>query len=319
MKILITGIAGFIGFSLAKSLLEQQCDVVGIDNLNDYYDPSLKYNRLKLLRSPRLQFIKTDICDCQSIERLFQRERFDIVVHLAGQAGVRYSIVNPRAYIESNISGFLNILECCRRFPVSHLLYASSSSVYGLNSSLPYREDDKTDAPASLYAATKKSGELMAHAYSHLYGIPATGLRFFTVYGPWGRPDMAPSIFLRAIIENRPIRMFNRGNMKRDFTYVDDIVRGIGLLLGNPCTDGISHKVYNIGDGHPVGLVDFVHALEKAAGKRALLQLDNMQPGDVEQTFADTTKLFHDTGFSPSIGINQGVPRFYEWYRSYYK
>ncbi len=269
------------------------------------------------LRTASYRFVKMDLTDRIALEELFASEHFDIVINLAGQAGVRYSIENPFAYAESNVMGFLNVLECCRHYPVSHLLYASSSSVYGMNNHIPYAESDPTDSPVSLYAATKKSNELMAYAYSHLYGITATGMRFFTVYGPWGRPDMAPFIFMRSVLEDKPIRVFNHGNMQRDFTYIDDIVRGVMLLL--PCPSAGTHRIYNIGHSDPVQLMDFIHAIEEVTGRKAILQMEEMQPGDVLCTYADTSRLEQDYGFRPSISVKEGIGRFYEWYRKFYK
>lgn len=333
MKVLVTGMAGFIGFHLTRRLLSEGNRVVGIDNLNDYYDISLKQARMKELgfdesltdgemkRSRlygHLRFRRLDLCQREEMDRLFAEEHFDAVINLAGQAGVRYSIENPQAYIQSNVVGFLNVLESCRHHPVSHLVYASSSSIYGLCEHIPYTENDMTDTPVSLYAATKKSNELMAHAYSKLYGIAATGLRFFTVYGPWGRPDMAPSIFLGAMLQRRPIRLFNHGNMRRDFTYVDDIVDGISLVLSHPSQKEVPHRVYNIGNGHPVALLDFVKALEQVSGCRAICKMEALQPGDVVQTYADTRRLAHDFGYSPQVGVDEGVKRFYDWYVQYY-
>ncbi len=333
MKILVTGAAGFIGAATVKALLGQGHEVVGMDNLNSYYDTGLKYARLEdagisqsdiqeskmaeSLRTASYRFVKMDLTDRIALEELFASEHFDIVINLAGQAGVRYSIENPFAYAESNVMGFLNVLECCRHYPVSHLLYASSSSVYGMNNHIPYAESDPTDSPVSLYAATKKSNELMAYAYSHLYGITATGMRFFTVYGPWGRPDMAPFIFMRSVLEDKPIRVFNHGNMQRDFTYIDDIVRGVMLLL--PCPSAGTHRIYNIGHSDPVQLMDFIHAIEEVTGRKAILQMEEMQPGDVLCTYADTSRLEQDYGFRPSISVKEGIGRFYEWYRKFYK
>ena len=333
MKVLVTGMAGFIGFHLTRRLLSEGNRVVGIDNLNDYYDISLKQARMKELGFDEsltdgemkrsrlygyLRFRRLDLCQREEMDRLFAEEHFDAVINLAGQAGVRYSIENPYAYIQSNVVGFLNVLECCRHHPVAHLVYASSSSIYGLCEHIPYTENDMTDTPVSLYAATKKSNELMAHAYSKLYGIAATGLRFFTVYGPWGRPDMAPSIFLGAMLQRRPIRLFNHGNMRRDFTYVDDIVDGISLVLSHPSQKEVPHRVYNIGNGHPVALLDFVKALEQVSGCRAICKMEALQPGDVVQTYADTRRLAHDFGYRPQVGVDEGVKRFYDWYVRYY-
>jgi len=333
MKTLVTGAAGFIGAATVKALLGQGYEVVGMDNLNAYYDIGLKYARLadagirqsdirenKMVESRQMtpyRFIKMDLTDRIALERLFALEHFDAVINLAGQAGVRYSIENPFAYVESNVLGFLNLLECCRHYPVSHLLYASSSSVYGMSDHVPYAESDPTDSPVSLYAATKKSDELMAYAYSRLYGITATGMRFFTVYGPWGRPDMAPFIFLRSVLEGSPLRVFNRGKMRRDFTYIDDIVRGMTLLLSSP-SGTVSHRVYNIGHSDPVPLMDFIHAVEQVTGHKAILQMEEMQPGDVLCTYADTSRLECDFGFRPSISVTEGISKFYVWYRDFY-
>ncbi len=344
-KILITGSAGFIGFHLAERLAREGKSVVGIDNINDYYDTGLKLNRLKesgitvnnggIVQSSKhssYRFQKLDLADQKGITKLFETERFDYVVHLAAQAGVRYSLTHPHKYIEANISGFLNILESCRKFPVKHLVYASSSSVYGKNTKMPFSVSDNVDHPVSLYAASKKSNELMAHTYSHLFNIPATGLRFFTVYGPWGRPDMALFIFTRAILEGQPIQVFNNGNMKRDFTYIDDIVEGISRIVsipagpdpqwnGNspdPSGSDVPHRVYNIGKGKPVGLMDFIQALEETIGKKAKKEMQPMQAGDVPATWADTTALEKDTGYRPSTDIREGIKRFVEWYKSYF-
>lgn len=319
MKILVTGAAGFIGFHTVLRLAGRGEEVVGLDNLNAYYDVELKQARLKeSLGLPGYRFLEMDITDKPAIDRLFAAERFDAVVHLAAQAGVRYSIEHPYTYIESNITGFLNILEACRHYPVRHLVYASSSSVYGMNDKIPYSETDKTDSPVSLYAATKKSNELMAHAYGELYGIRNTGLRFFTVYGPWGRPDMAPYLFLKAIVEGKPIRVFNNGDMYRDFTYVDDIVTGICAVVDGK-TDGPNSRVYNIGNGNPVPLMDFIGAIERAAGREAVKEFAPMQPGDVYRTYADTSSLERDFGYRPTTQLQDGIDRFYAWYMNYPK
>lgn len=337
MKILVTGAAGFIGFHTVCRLAGRGDEVVGLDNINDYYAVELKQARLAesgidaaalkehtLVQSslyPNYRFVRADLGDKAFIDSLFETERFDAVINLAAQAGVRYSIENPYAYVQSNIVGFLNILEACRHFPVRHLVYASSSSIYGLNEKVPYSETDMTDRPVSLYAATKKSNELMAHSYSKLYGIPATGLRFFTVYGPWGRPDMSPSLFLGAILEGRPIRVFNRGNMYRDFTYINDIVTGLCAVTDSapaPDTNGVRAAVYNIGNGEPVALMDFIGAIERAAGREAVKEYMEMQPGDVYRTFADTAALERDFGYKPSTPLQEGIDRFCEWYRRYY-
>lgn len=335
MKILVTGAAGFIGSATIKVLMKKGYEIIGIDNLNDYYDPELKLARLASTGIDRAtltaegvaesdtysgyRFMRLDLADREGIDKLFDREEIDGVINLGGQAGVRYSLVNPYAYIESNVVGFLNILENCRRHPVNHLVYASSSSVYGMRSDMPYRESDKTDTPVSLYAATKKSNELMAYAYSHLYGIPATGLRFFTVYGPWGRPDMAPYLFLHAVMEGKPIRVFNHGDMQRDFTYIDDIVEGVVRVLEHAPDGEDPHRVYNIGHSEPVELMDFICTIERVSGKKAIMQMEDMQAGDVVCTYADTTRLEEDFDFHPQIGVEEGIRRYYEWYKSYYK
>lgn len=336
MKLLLTGTAGFIGYSLTKKLLEADSDIqiVGLDNINDYYELSLKYGRLADLGfdksdivygkkivsslSKNSSFIQLKLEDKAGIDRLFAEEKFDIVCNLAAQAGVRYSIENPYAYIESNIVGFINILEACRHNPVQHLVYASSSSVYGMNDKVPFSEEDKVDSPVSLYAASKKSNELMAHAYSNLYKIPATGLRFFTVYGPWGRPDMAPFLFTKAIVNNEPIKIFNNGNMLRDFTYIDDIVDGvINTLTHIPQTE-IPYKIYNIGNSKPIKLMDFISEIEQALNKEAQKVFMAMQPGDVYQTYADTSNLENDVNFKPDTPIKEGVKSFVGWYISFY-
>lgn len=337
MKVLVTGAAGFIGFHTINRLVERGDEVVGLDNINDYYAVELKYARLEaagiapnetqqaqhFVRStiwPGYRFVRADLTDKAFLDELFAAEGFDAVINLAAQAGVRYSIESPYAYIQSNINGFLNILEACRHFPVKHLVYASSSSIYGLNDKVPYAESDMTDRPVSLYAATKKSNELMAHAYSKLYGIPATGLRFFTVYGPWGRPDMSPSLFLSAILEGRPIRIFNHGDMYRDFTYIDDIVTGVCAVLDRapaPNADGVQAAVYNIGNSEPVALMNFIGAIERAAGREAVKEFLPMQPGDVYRTYADTSALERDFGYRPSTPLQEGIDRFCAWYQHY--
>ncbi len=319
---LITGCAGFIGFYLAKSLMDAGATkVYGIDNVNDYYDVSLKNHRLDILSDYgyRFSFIYGDIADASFINGIFERVKPDIVVNLAAQAGVRYSIENPTAYIQSNVVGFFNILEACRHNPVEHLVYASSSSVYGGNTKVPFSVDDKVDNPVSLYAATKKSNELMAYSYCKLYGIKATGLRFFTVYGPMGRPDMAAFLFAKAIMEDKPIKVFNHGDMKRDFTYIDDIITGIMNILPNPPALEVPYKIYNIGNNHPENLMTFISVLEKALGKEAKKELLPMQPGDVPQTYADVTELMNDFGFKPSTSIEEGLGKFAAWYKEYYK
>ncbi len=311
MKILVTGAAGFIGSALATRLLARGDEVIGLDNLNDYYPVALKKARLAL--NPSMRFIDGDIADRETLPKLFEKERFDAVVNLAAQAGVRYSIENPWAYIESNIVGFENILECCRHYPVSHLVYASSSSVYGGNEKVPFSEDDKVDNPVSLYAATKKSNELMASCYAKLYGIYATGLRFFTVYGPWGRPDMSPMLFATAISRGEAIKVFNGGDMMRDFTYIDDIVEGIVRVLDAP---GSGHSVYNIGCSNPVKLMDFISEIEGAMGCEARKIMLPMQPGDVYQTYADTTRLEKDFGYKPRVTLHEGIGEFIKWFKS---
>ena len=321
-KILVTGAAGFIGFHLSKRLLEEGYEVVGFDNINDYYDPNLKYDRLKILEGKEnFTFVKGDLADKGAIDALFGEDGFDIVINLAAQAGVRYSIENPQAYIDSNIIGFFNILEACRYKKVSHLLYASSSSVYGNQEKTPFSTDDNVDHPISLYAATKKSNELMAFTYSHLYGIPATGLRFFTVYGPFGRPDMAYFGFTNKIMKGEPIKIFNNGDMYRDFTYVDDIVQGIVNMLDHPPKadkNGDRHKVYNIGNNKPEKLMYFIETLEKAIGKTAEKEYLPMQAGDVYQTYADVSELMKDFDFKPSTSIEDGLNKFATWYKQYY-
>lgn len=321
-KILVTGGAGFIGFFLSKKLLEQGVSVVGYDNINDYYDVNLKYARLDILNKfDNYTFVKGDLADKDAVDKLFAENKFDIVVNLGAQAGVRYSIENPRAYIDSNVIGFFNILEACRRNPVEHLLYASSSSVYGNQEKTPFSTEDKVDNPISLYAATKKSNELMAYTYSHLYGIPATGLRFFTVYGPMGRPDMAYFSFAKKIMKGETIKVFNNGDMYRDFTFVDDIVQGIENMLCNPPKEqnGAKHKVYNIGNNSPEKLMYFIETLEKVLGKKANKEFLPMQPGDVYQTYADVTDLMNDFDFKPSTTIEEGLSRFAEWFLNDYK
>ncbi|MCT7594809.1 NAD-dependent epimerase [Aliarcobacter butzleri] len=349
MKILVTGTAGFIGYHLALKLLERGDEVVGLDNINNYYDVNLKYARLtklginkekieenKLVASkiyPKHKFIKMDLSNTENIYKLFETEKFDAVCNLAAQAGVRYSLENPHAYIDSNIKGFMNILEACRHNDVKNLCYASSSSVYGLNKSQPFKTTDKTDTPISLYAATKKSNELMAHTYSHLFGISTTGLRFFTVYGPWGRPDMAPMLFADAILNDREIKVFNHGNMSRDFTYVADIVDGIIKVIDNPaqssnCFDAQNpnpdissapYRIYNIGNNSPVQLLDFIETLEKAIGIEAKKNFLPMQAGDVVSTYADVSALIEDFDYRLDTKLDYGIKEFVEWYKEFYK
>lgn len=348
MKILVTGTAGFIGYHLAKKLLERGDEVIGLDNINDYYDVNLKYARLKELgiekeeiednklasssKYPKHKFIKANLEDSKTINSLFENEKFDAVCNLAAQAGVRYSIENPHAYIQSNVVGFLNILEACRNFDVKNLAYASSSSVYGLNKSQPFKTNDHTDHPVSLYAATKKSNEMMAHSYSHLYGIQTTGLRFFTVYGPWGRPDMAPMLFADAITNDRPIKVFNHGKMSRDFTYIDDIVNGIINVIdspsksnenfdantSNPSISSAPYKIYNIGNNSPVKLMDFIEILEESIGKKADKNFMDMQDGDVVSTYADTSGLTNDFDYKSSKNLVDGIDEFIKWYKNFY-
>ena len=335
MKILITGVAGFIGMHLAQRLLQQEgIEVVGIDNLNDYYAVSLKQDRLKQL-SPQshFRFIEMDIADRPAMEALFAQEKFNRVVNLAAQAGVRYSLQNPHAYVNSNVVGFLNVLEGCRHHRVEHLVYASSSSVYGSNTHMPFSTQDNVDHPVSLYAATKKSNELMAHTYSHLYRLPTTGLRFFTVYGPWGRPDMSPSLFAGAILEGRPINVFNEGKMQRDFTYIDDIVEGVVRVLDrvaapNPDFDRAApaaassdapYRLYNIGNHQPVELMTFIETIENAMGKKADKKMLPMQDGDVVATYADIDDLQQAVGFAPQTPLPEGIAKFVNWYKAYFQ
>lgn len=321
--ILVTGGAGFIGYHLSKQLLEYDCTVIGYDNLNDYYEVQLKYDRLKDLEGREgYTFIKGDLADKETLGKLFQEYSFDIVVNLGAQAGVRYSIDNPDAYMSSNMVGFYNILECCRHYPVEHLVYASSSSVYGANKKVPFSVEDKVDYPVSLYAATKKSNELMAHCYSKLYGIPATGLRFFTVYGPFGRPDMAYFKFAKKIMNGETIQIYNNGDMMRDFTYIDDIVKGITNILPNPPEEietGAKYKVYNIGNNKPEKLMDYIQTLEKHLGREAKKEFLPMQPGDVYQTYADVSDLMHNFNFKPSTSIDEGLSKFVTWFKEYYR
>lgn len=349
MKYLVTGTAGFIGFHVAKQLLERGDEVVGLDIINDYYDVNLKYARLAYMGIQRDQVKKGEIVQSESISGyrfiqldlsvkeplldLFAQEKFDVVIHLAAQAGVRYSLTNPEVYIESNIVAFLNILESCRFHPVKHLVYASSSSVYGSNEKMPFSTSDSVDHPISLYAASKKSNELMAHTYSHLFNIPTTGLRFFTVYGPWGRPDMALFLFTEAILKEEPIQVFNHGNMKRDFTYIDDIVMGVIKVADRPASPNADfdtqnpdpgsskspYKVYNIGNSAPVLLMDYIHAVERGLGKEAKMNMLPMQPGDVPASHAEVSDLVRDTGYKPNTPIDKGVKSFTDWYLDYYK
>ncbi len=333
-KILITGAAGFIGFHLSKRLSKKGWNVTGIDNLNDYYDVNLKRDRLKQLKGYKdFKFHKIDLTERQKIFNLFKKTKFDYVVNLAAQAGVRYSIINPYAYIDSNIIGFINLLEACRNFPVKHFVYASSSSVYGANTQMPFSVHHNVDHPVSLYAATKKSNELMAHTYSNLYKVPTTGLRFFTVYGPWGRPDMALFMFTRNILNNRPIDVYNNGKMKRDFTYINDIITGVERLIPkspkpNPkwsgkkpdsATSFAPYKIFNIGNNQPVQLLKFISAIEKCVGKKAIKNFMPIQPGDVPATYADVDDLTKVTGFKPKTSIDYGISKFVDWYRNYYK
>jgi UDP-glucuronate 4-epimerase len=349
MKILVTGAAGFIGFHLVQRLLERGAEVVGLDNLNDYYDVGLKHGRLAeagidvslgggptlVLSSihPRYRFIKLDLKDGDALARLFAEEKFGAVCHLAAQAGVRYSLLNPQAYVESNFVGFANIIEAARVHAVGHFVYASSASVYGLNETLPFSTRDNVDHPVSLYAASKKSNELVAHSYSHLFGLPTTGLRFFTVYGPWGRPDMAYFLFTKAILEGRPIDVYNHGKMRRDFTYIDDIIEGVVRVLDrppsgdpgwsakapDPSSSKAPYRVYNIGNGRPVGLMELIAAVEKSLGRKAEVRFLPIQPGDVPTTWADTSDIERDFGFRPGTPVEKGIASFVEWYRRFYR
>ena len=323
--ILVTGAAGFIGFHVARRLLAEGFTVVGLDNLNDYYQPALKKARLDLLLGePRFSFERTDLVDRAAMARLFASHKFERVVHLAAQAGVRHSIDHPHAYVDANLEGFVNVLEGCRHHGCGHLVYASSSSVYGANTKLPFSVDDQTDHPISLYAATKKANELIAHSYSHLYRLPVTGLRFFTIYGPWGRPDMAIFTFTRAILEGTPIKLFNHGKMRRDFTYVDDVTSAIMRLVDQAPRDageaaGAPARVYNVGNNHPEELTHVVAVLERELGRAAVKEMLPMQPGDVTETFADVTELMRDTGFRPQTSIEDGLSEFVAWYRDHYR
>jgi UDP-glucuronate 4-epimerase len=333
MKILVTGVAGFIGMHSAKKLLDDGHEIIGIDNLNDYYDVTLKENRLKTLEGYKnFRFVKLDIKDQKDVLSLFKKELPQRVLHLAAQAGVRYSIQNPYVYIDSNIQGFINILEGCRATKTEHLVFASSSSVYGGNEKVPFSEHDNVDHPVSLYAATKKANELMAHTYSHLYQIPTTGLRFFTVYGPWGRPDMSPMLFTKAILANEPIQVFNHGDMMRDFTYIDDVIASVNETLfktatpnvnfdakhPDPATSHAPYRIFNIGNSQPVPLMKFIETIENALGKKAIKNMMNMQAGDVKVTSADTSELNQWVNFKPNTSIEEGVKRFVDWYKNYY-
>jgi UDP-glucuronate 4-epimerase len=333
MKVLITGVAGFIGMHLALRLAKEDFEVFGIDNINSYYDTSLKYKRLsqlgvdkelifynqKVKGANSFHFIELDLTDAGNLFGLFSKEKFDIVINLAAQAGVRYSITNPKDYIDSNIIGFFNILEACRTFPVNRLIFASSSSVYGNSKTVPFSENDTTDFPVSFYAATKKTNEVMAHTYSHLYNIPAIGLRFFTVYGPWGRPDMAMFLFTKNILEGKPIQVFHKGELLRDFTFIEDIINGIySILKNNGLRQLKQFDIYNIGNGRPIKVLDFIIEVEKATGKKAIVDYRPMQEGDVLTTYASTKKLLYDFNYQPSTSIQDGVREFVSWYRKYY-
>ena len=335
-KILVTGAAGFIGHHLTTKLAETGQEVVGVDNLNDYYSPQLKLDRLAdagfaptdascgaLVASrkyPNYRFQKLGLEQGEQVAELFAKESFQLVCNLAAQAGVRYSLQNPQAYVSSNVSGFVNVLEGCRQHGIKHFVYASSSSVYGLNDKVPFSERDAVEQPASLYAATKRSNELLGHVYSHLYNLPITGLRFFTVYGPWGRPDMAYSLFSEAILQGKPIKVFNHGQMSRDFTYIADIVEGVSRVLLNdrPAQQGVPHRIYNIGAGKPMKLLDFIEAMEAALGSQAIKEFMDMQPGDVEKTYADTTALERDYSYKPQTELKEGIGHFVKWYRAYH-
>ena len=333
-NVLVTGVAGFIGFHLAKRLLQDGCQVVGIDNMNPYYEVTLKEARLEKLKDePDFSLYKLDLSDREQLGEVFEGMGFDVVVNMAAQAGVRYSIENPHAYVDSNLVGFVNLLECCRHQQVKHLVFASSSSVYGANTKMPFSVHHNVDHPVSLYAATKKANELMAHTYSHLYQLPCTGLRFFTVYGPWGRPDMALFLFTKAILEDKPIHVFNNGKMQRDFTYIDDIIEGVVRIMGklpeaNPSWDGDApdpgtssapYKVYNIGNNNPVELITFIEVIESVLGKKARKEFMDMQPGDVAATYADVNDLMADVGFKPATPIETGIKRFVEWFKEFYE
>ena len=332
-NVLVTGAAGFIGYHLCLRLLKDGYTVTGIDNLNPYYDVSLKRTRLERLTPfDRFSFVKIDIADKEALEKIFRTNKFDVVVNLAAQAGVRYSLENPRAYVDANIVGFVNILECCRYNHVKHLVFASSSSVYGANTNMPFSVHHNVDHPVSLYAASKKANELMAHTYSHLFGLACTGLRFFTVYGPWGRPDMALFLFTKAILEQNPIKVFNHGKMQRDFTYIDDIIEGVVRVMGripeqnptwsgndpDPGTSYTRYKIYNIGNNNPVELMEFISIIEKVLGRDAKKEFLDLQPGDVVATYADIDDLIKDVNFKPSTSIDTGIRRFVEWFKEYY-
>ena len=331
---LVTGAAGFIGFHLSKRLLDEGYRVFGVDNLNDYYDLQLKKDRLAILKAyPAFSFHRIDLAHAGDLEAIFKENTIEVVVNLAAQAGVRYSLTNPQAYVDSNLVGFVNVLECCRHHGVKHLVFASSSSVYGANTNMPFSVHHNVDHPVSLYAASKKSNELMAHTYSHLFKMACTGLRFFTVYGPWGRPDMALFLFTKAILEGKPIDVFNHGKMRRDFTYIDDIVEGVVRVMKNcpdpnpawsgdspdPGTSYVRYKIYNIGNNQPVELIDFIRAIESALGKTATKNFMDLQPGDVPATYADVDDLIRDVGFKPETSIDEGIGRFVEWYKTYYR
>ncbi len=333
-NVLVTGAAGFIGFHLCQQLLKGDVQITGIDNLNPYYDVGLKKDRLNnILSAPNFKFVKMDLADRSDMQELFNNNKFDVVVNLAAQAGVRYSIENPHAYVDSNLVGFVNILEGCRHSGVKHLVFASSSSVYGANTNMPFSIHHNVDHPVSLYAATKKANELMAHTYGHLYGLCCTGLRFFTVYGPWGRPDMALFLFTKAILENKPIKVFNHGKMQRDFTYIDDIIEGVIRVMGrlpepnpewrgdkpDPGTSYAPYKIYNIGNNNPVELIEFIGVIEKALKREANKEFLDLQPGDVPATYADVDDLIADVGFKPQTPITTGIQQFVEWYKQYYK
>jgi len=333
-NVLVTGAAGFIGFHLCRQLLKGDGHITGIDNLNPYYDVGLKKDRLNnILSAPNFEFVEMDIADRSGMQDLFNHNQFDVVVNLAAQAGVRYSIENPHAYVDSNLVGFVNILEGCRHSGVKHLVFASSSSVYGANTKMPFSIHHNVDHPVSLYAATKKANELMAHTYGHLYGLCCTGLRFFTVYGPWGRPDMALFLFTKAILENKPIKVFNHGKMQRDFTYIDDIIEGVVRVMGrlpepdpawrgdlpDPGTSYAPYKIYNIGNNNPVQLIEFIEVIEKALKREAKKEFLDLQPGDVPATYADVADLTADVGFKPQTPITTGIQQFVEWYQQYYQ